>query len=79
MLSDFATARRHLERAQDCLRGDDKVTGEMVAALCMLIAASRMAESTRNQPGRVMTVPPQRAHRFGPRGTVWTVKKPFGS
>jgi len=76
MLSDFAMARRHLKRAQDCLRGDDNVTDKMLTALSMLIETALMAESTCNQTDRVQ-YPPAGSDRVGPRWTVWTVKKPF--
>ena len=71
MRSDFATARRHLEQAQDCLRGDDNLTEKMLTALSLLIDAALTAEYTRNQAGKVVPFPPV--------GAGWRPKKPFGN
>ena len=76
MRSDFATARHHLEQAQDCLHGNDHVTDQMLIALSMLIEAALMAEYTHKRTGKVVMFPLVGAGRLNPR---WTVKKTFGN
>ena len=73
MRSDFATARRHLEQAQDCLHGNDNLTEKMLAALSLLIDAALKAEYSANETCKVVAFP-QGAGRIGLR---W--KKPFGN
>jgi hypothetical protein len=74
MRSDFATARRYLEQAQDCLRGDDNLTEKMLAALGLLIDAALTAEYTRSRTAEVVPFPPAGAGRAS-----WKVKKTFGN
>ena len=76
MQSDFAAARRHLEQAQDCLRGDDNVTDKMLTALSLLIDAALTAEYRRTPPGEVVPFPRIGADRLNPRPTA---KRTFGN
>jgi hypothetical protein len=47
--SDFAAAKVRLRAARRCLHGSDKISGEAIEALDLLIVAVTTAEFVRNR------------------------------
>ncbi|MCT8997256.1 hypothetical protein [Chelativorans intermedius] len=56
MQSDFTTARRLLERAQDELRGSDEISRKVCECLDLLIEAVATAEH-RRPPAKIVPFP----------------------
>lgn len=47
LTTDFAAVRLHMERAFDCLRGDDALSGRLREALGLALDAVALAQHTR--------------------------------
>jgi len=54
MVSNFSAARVHLQRAYDCLKGGDKVSGKTREALDILIDVIATAESHKRLADHVI-------------------------